>query len=362
MDLALVKLYPNGSIVWNITWGGSDYDRGEDLFIGQDGSIYACGWTSSYSVGDSDLLLIKFYPNGTLAWNVTWGGPGIEYGFDLGLNSDGFIYVCGSTISYGLGLYDLALVKFSMNGTLVYNITWGGNASDRSSNLEFGSDGSIYLSGYTSSYGPGIHALSLVKFYPNGTLIWNVTWGGIGDEFGNDLVVSNGYIYVVGTTNSYGSGDNDLSFLKFNTDGTKLFNTTWGGPNNDDGYTLITDNYGKIYAVGDTKSFGAGSYDLEILNFDSEGNIIWNETWGSVDEEKPMKAIITNEGYLYVCGYTNHSTLGGYDFLLVNYKKVYIPQQSQPVPAFELLYAFISLVAIICFIKLKNRRITSKYF
>ncbi|MHA1428349.1 MAG: hypothetical protein ACTSQI_20385 [Candidatus Helarchaeota archaeon] len=353
-DLALVKFSTDGNKVWNVTWGGSQYDRGNDLFIGQDGSLYIAGWTSSYGIGSDDIVLVKFYSNGTLAWNVTWGGIGIDYGFDVGLNIDGFIYVCGKTISYGSGGYDFALVKFYMNGTKAWNVTWGGSNPDGCSSLAFGSDGSIYLLGYTRSYGAGNADLALVKFHPNGTLLWNVTWGESGSEYNGNLMVSNdGYIYVVGYTDSYGAGDNDVIFLKFDKDGAKLFNSTWGGPYDDMGRAVIADNYGNIYVGSSTESYGAGNNDFGILNFNSDGNLEWNETWGSVDNEICRAIDISNDDYLYLCGYTNHSTAGGNDFLLVKYKKVFSSHSSQPIPAFELLYALIGLFAISYLIKSK---------
>ena len=356
-DLALVKLSPDGNKDWNITWGGSDHDRGSDLIFGSNGDIYVAGWTTIG--GSDDFALIKIFPNGTTSWNVTWGGSGIDYGKAIGLSIDDFFYISGWTRSFGAGSYDFALVKFSLNGTLIWNVTWGGSVQDGSNDLALGPDGAIYLVGYTNSFGAGMYDIALLKYYPNGTLAWNVTWGGVDYDAGYEIIIGNdGYIYVVGETKSFGAGDSDLVFLKFNTDGELLFNVTWGGPSYDSSNDLVMDSHGNIYVIGRTKSYGAGNTDFAILNFNSNGNLIWSETWGSTDEEKATGIGISQDNYLYVCGYTNHSTAGGYDFLLVKYKSISSPSQS--IPVFELPYTllgFFILIYLVHFYIAKPKRL-----
>ncbi|MHA1321783.1 MAG: hypothetical protein ACTSRL_03215, partial [Candidatus Helarchaeota archaeon] len=131
--------------VWNVTWGGASSDYGESVALGADGTLYVAGYTSSFGAGDYDLALVKFYPDGTQAWNVTWGGAADDRGYGVALGADGALYVAGYTDSFGAGFGDLVLVKFYPNGTQAWNVTWGGASIDFGRSVALGADGALYV-------------------------------------------------------------------------------------------------------------------------------------------------------------------------------------------------------------------------
>lgn len=52
---------PDGYVLWD---GGSGYDRARDVALQQDGKIVVTGYMTNGS--DSDLMVLRFDPNGTL--------------------------------------------------------------------------------------------------------------------------------------------------------------------------------------------------------------------------------------------------------------------------------------------------------
>ncbi|MHA1265571.1 MAG: hypothetical protein ACTSRS_10080, partial [Candidatus Helarchaeota archaeon] len=68
------------TLLWNVTWGGASDDLGYNVAIGSDGTLYVAGHTASFGAGNYDFALVKFYPDGTKAWNVTWGGAAGDRG------------------------------------------------------------------------------------------------------------------------------------------------------------------------------------------------------------------------------------------------------------------------------------------
>ncbi|MFX1294641.1 MAG: SBBP repeat-containing protein, partial [Promethearchaeota archaeon] len=79
------------------------------------GNIYCTGETWSYGAGNYDFALVKFYPDGTKAWNTTWGGSSQDTGYGVTVDASGNVYCTGLTVSYDAGQNDLALVKFDAN-------------------------------------------------------------------------------------------------------------------------------------------------------------------------------------------------------------------------------------------------------
>ena len=57
---------------WNRTWGGGIDDEGREVAVATDG-VYVAGDTRSYGNGGLDALLVKYAPDGTQLWNRTWG-------------------------------------------------------------------------------------------------------------------------------------------------------------------------------------------------------------------------------------------------------------------------------------------------
>jgi len=273
-DFLLLKYYANGTFAWSTTWGGSGYvtrrDNARGVAVDAAGNIYCAGFTQCFGAGGYDFALVKFYSNSTLAWYQTWGGSGDDACNQMTIDSAGNLYCVGYTYNFGVVNRDLALVKFYPNGTRAWNTTWGGTQNDEAQGVVLDTVGNIYCTGFTNSFGLGLNALALVKFYPNGTRAWNTTWGGSNEDWGYSIALGNeGDLYCLGTTQSYGVGLQDFALVKFNPGGNKLWNATWGSSNQDDGRGIILDASNDIYCVGSTQSYGAGGWDFAVVKIDN---------------------------------------------------------------------------------------------
>jgi len=114
----LVKYTSSGVVSWNKTWGGNGYDIGYSIVQANDGGFAVTGMTDSYGAGNTDVFLAKYTSNGTLSWSKTWGGSNAEQSRSITQTVDSGYIVSGSTSSYGVGLNDIILVKFTSNGTI----------------------------------------------------------------------------------------------------------------------------------------------------------------------------------------------------------------------------------------------------
>jgi Domain of unknown function (DUF5122) beta-propeller len=117
----------HGALLFQQTWGGTNFDHAEGVAVAPDGKICTVGTTPSFSVsGDSDVFLLKYAPNGTLLLQRTYGtAGGFEDGNGVAVGPDGSIYVAGSSDNS-----KALLVKFAPNGALLWQRTWGGTQSE----------------------------------------------------------------------------------------------------------------------------------------------------------------------------------------------------------------------------------------
>ncbi|MHA1369359.1 MAG: hypothetical protein ACTSRA_06555, partial [Promethearchaeota archaeon] len=111
---------------------------------------------------------------------------------------------------------------------------------------------------------------------------WNRTWGGSYMDEGWSVWGDGTYLYTCGTTYSYGAGFFDLFLVKWDSDGNQVWNRTWGGSDWDEGNSVWGDG-SYLYTCGGTYSFGAGDSDLVLVKWDTDGNRVWNRTWGGSD-------------------------------------------------------------------------------
>ena len=293
-DICLIKYNGVGKEQWVRTWGGYTNDIGTGLAIDSSDNIYIVGYTGSFGVGSGDLCLLKYDKSGVLQWNVTWGGTEGDGGAAIALDSSDNIYVLGTTSSFGSGLLDICLLKYDSTGIQQWNTFWGGDKYDFGQDITIDTSGNIYITGYTESFGSGGYDICLIKFSNSGVLQWEKILGGSANDYGMALVSdSSNTIYLGGYTNSYGKGQYDLYLAKYNNSGILLSNQTWGGDHIDLCYAMALDSSGNIFFAGQTNSFGSGGDDMILVKVSQDS-----------DEPPDDSSAITIPGYdllLMIC-------------------------------------------------------------
>jgi hypothetical protein len=215
MDFWLVKTDAAGNEQWNQTYGGTAHDYGQSVVETSDGGYAIAGATTSFGAGDMDFWLVKTDADGTVQWNQTYGGTDWDYGFSVVESNDGGYAIAGITHSFGAGDADFWLVKTDASGTAQWNQTYGGTDSDLGCSVVQTSDGGYAIIGYTTSFGAGGADFWLVKTDASGTVEWTQTYGGTDDDFGYSVVeTSDGGYALAGSTASYGAGGYDFWLVK----------------------------------------------------------------------------------------------------------------------------------------------------
>jgi hypothetical protein len=214
-------------------------------------------------------------------WASTWGGEGRDYARGIA-TSEGFLYVTGDTTSYGPGNENVFLLKYSGDGGLIWNRTWGGEGFSMGRGIA-AVGGSIYVCGirYTENRSSSL----LIKFDDTGSPVWSKEWRSGSDTYGRSVAVDpSGYIYVAGYTRNRSESQSFL--LKYEADGAltwaRLFNeseseTGWAVTVDDGVYLCSTTGVGAAQAV----STAAPRTRMTLRKLGSDGSLKWSRTWGS---------------------------------------------------------------------------------
>lgn len=306
-DAWLAKVSRSGSIEWQRRIGGTGFDAFNAAAVDGSGNIYAVGQTSSAGTG-GDGLMCKYSSSGTLLWQERWGySSGSDIFFSAACDSAGNLIIAGRSESGPAGGNDHVLLKVNGSGVSQWVRFVGGTLTEGGggAGVAVDSGDNIYLSGDTASAGGGGGSdLFIAKFNSAGTIQWQRSLGGAGDEAGVAIAVDpSGNSYVVGRTASTGgAGGSDLLICKYNTSGVIQWQRSIGAANHDAGAGVAVGSDGFIYAVGSTDPGSSSIYDILICKYDASGTIQWQRAFATSNNDSGADVVIDAAGHLVLVG------------------------------------------------------------
>ena len=147
-------------------------------------------------------------------------------------------------------------------------------------------------------------------------LLWEKAYGGIGDDYANDLLTTaDGNVVVVGTTHSFGEGNTDVYLLKTDTNGVQLWGKTFGTAEYEYGNALrLTSDNGLIIAGWKSHEHWLNYAKLHVIKTDPNGNEVWTNNFSYNDGGAYANSVTEalNGEYVAVGGfhYGNYSKVG----------------------------------------------------
>ena len=141
-DFWIIKISATGNLVWEKSFGGSEIDEAHAISKSADGNYLIVGDTRSSDLdisqnnGAADLWVIKITPEGTLLWEKTLGGSSFDVGRSVSKTQDNGFIISGSSrstnasFSSNKGQNDAWVIKLNSGGDLEWQKTIGGSEVD----------------------------------------------------------------------------------------------------------------------------------------------------------------------------------------------------------------------------------------
>lgn len=306
MNVYLVKTDVNGKVEWTSTYGNSrGIDSGSDVEQTSDGYL-VLGTTENWGEGGNDMMLLKFNSSGEFQWRNTYGGPNDDRGSAMLKTSDGGYLLLGQTVPSGGVGKSIFLVKVSADGIEQWRNNYGGgNGADGSGIIQL-DDGNFFITGYTT-IGDDFQVY-LIKVDSSGNLIWEKNYGGADYDMGSSIAkTQDGNLLISGYTASKGAGARDGYILKLDTDGNLIWDKTYGMEKSDQFSGVVETPNGEIIAVGISITRTTQNEQFNsafIVKTSSDGNQIWSQIYGGDLNDSFGKVRITNDGGVICVGST----------------------------------------------------------
>ncbi len=266
------------AIQWQKSLGGSGYDEASSIQQTNDGGYIVAGRSSSTdghvsgNHGGEDVWVVRLASNGAILWQKSYGGTGNDVASVIENTTDGGYVMAGrSTSTNGdvtgnHGGEDFWVVKISLTGTLQWQKSLGGSGDDRAHSIKQTFDGGYIIAGRSGSSdgdvskNQGSDDYWVVKLTNTGALDWEKSFGGTGYDEGNSIrqTADSGYI-VAGRSSSY-DGD-------------------------------VTSNH--------------GSLEYWLLKLSVAGDIQWDKSLGGLVDDEAYSIQTTFDGGYVVAGWSN---------------------------------------------------------
>lgn len=384
-DAFVAKFDNAGQRIWATYYGGVGYESALSCATDKNNNIYVIGNTNSVSGvstagshqpsfgGINDAYLLKLNSNGQRQWATYYGGSKDETGFSCTVDTAANVYIAGRTNStnriasggaqnsFG-GNVDAFLAKFNTNGVRQWGTYYGGTALDYGYGCVSESNGTVYLTG-TSTSTSGIATSGsfqttrsgpsdafLVKFSTSGVRQWGTYFGGDSVEDGLGCCIDlNSKIFITGATESASNlavggfstvyeGSGDAFLVAFNSAGSRQWSTYYGGDGFDAAYACVADSIGNLTITGSTFSnngIAAGGFQSDLIGdadcfaakFTNSGLRVWGTYYGGNQVEFGNSLALGSSGNIFIAGYTTSSTgmaTGGYQNTLQGFSDAFL--------------------------------------
>ncbi|RPH95940.1 T9SS C-terminal target domain-containing protein [candidate division KSB1 bacterium] len=299
--------------VWTRTFGGTQGDICYSVQRTQDGGYIMAGETRSSGAGGRDFWLVKTTSVGSMQWNRTYGGAQDETCYAVHQASDGGYVLVGRTNSFRPGSWNGWVVRTNASGDTMWTRVFGGSQPDAFYSVAQGPGGFFWAAGYTYSYGLA-GDYWLVQLSTFGDSITTHTYGGNRSEVCNKILIENDYMYLVGSTESYGQGQTGLPdywLLKVSWLGDSVWSRPYGEDRSDVCTSIAAGDSGSLILGGYTESSGAGRADFWVIRTDSMG-YLWNErTFGRTGQDYCQAVMQVAPNRIQVAGTTEYTAAGG---------------------------------------------------
>lgn len=320
-DGFLAKLSRTGTFEWNTFFGSASNDYSYGVDCDSSGNIYVVGqsfasWIGSHPplrdfTGGRDVFVVKVSSAGLMHWNTFLGSSDTDYGYDLAVHDNSYIYVTGgsegsweSPVVTHSGDRDAFLAQLDIDGAFQW-VSFRGSAS-----YDLGHGIALNYSGVPFIVGESSHTWGSNPVIPNSGYDGFIS---MSSTSGNNLMVSflggasedasraieldgSGNIFIAGySQSSWGTSPKrayqdkyDAYLAKLSPTGEREWHLFLGGDEDDKAYGLAVDAAGNVYVTGESSSsWGApkrpysGAKDAFIAKVDSDGRLQWNTFFGS---------------------------------------------------------------------------------
>lgn len=279
-DIALWKVNALGELQWEKNYGGSDWEFAASIVEGN-GMFHIAGTTYSESPGTARMMLLAIDSDGNQLDYDTYDILPDSEAEDMIWHNE-HLYLIG-TRSFDNSTSEGVTRKLDPDGSVVWtavqdSVAFLGKALSAS---QYGVAAAFAKNDANQD---DTWDMFLVSYTEDGATDW-YEWSSPPDA-GNQIpeaVVWNGFdVTQAALTDIYGSGEDGVFLNRVSFEGAWLSSVVFGGLQDEAPSDLMVDEEGQLLLLGSSESYGSGDKDVYLVRFPND-NIVSNYELDTLD-------------------------------------------------------------------------------
>jgi hypothetical protein len=363
------NVHSQPDFTWALRAGGITNDACNSIAYDLNGNVIATGsfqGITSFSTGGStitalgnkDIFLAAFDPDGQLLWAKAIGGTMEDEGTGIAVDLEGNIYLTGffrNSVNFGTidnpailqvpGIFSSSnafVAKYSSTGELIWVNQLGSDSNAQGQDIEIGFDGNVYLcgtySGEVNFNTQGSESLLtsinngadifMAKYTPEGALIWAKGMGGTATDIPRAIAVdTQNNVFIAGrfdgtadfdpslASTTFSAQLTDMFIAKYNPDGELIWAHGIGSSSFEEARDLAVDIDGNAFITGNfwgTVDFDSGApevlvtsnseSDAFLAKYSPDGECLWAFNVGGNASDEGRGVTVDPAGNAYITG------------------------------------------------------------
>jgi len=270
-EVILTKLTEEGDAVWTSYYPVGWISEAYAVTTAPTGETVLVGNTHPQSGDKPDCLFMAVDSEGQSLWEQPLAGPKSERLRDVAVAQDGALVAAGEQWLQG-GTYDreLLLLKFTHSGELLWNKAYPAVGMPGVVSVATLTDGGFILASHVLSGAMQQLAL-LIRTEPDGSVLWEKTYGLGGINAFRDLTVTDTGLLLAG---HWGVGGGIWQIggwvVNMSFDGDVVSDFKVGTPDVDELVAAVTIPGNRVVAAGTIHDQGVNTLDVRMIKFQND--------------------------------------------------------------------------------------------
>jgi hypothetical protein len=349
--------------LWVKQAGGSGSTYGNRVTVDEQGNAYVAGFMSGSADfdrqilrqrGELDILIVKYRPDGSIAWIRQIGETGFSSAQSITIGKDGNVYVIGTIGDSNLGRVqgsarigpfelsshggeEMCILCLSPDGEPLWTIQPGSEGEVNGEGIAVDGEGNCYVTGFfkgrfgdTEIVSKGKEDVFVAKYNKMGHLVWVRGAGGPAKDVSTDIAVDTmGNCYVTGyigqeavfdTMQIHTKSVRSFFLAKYDSKGALAW-VRYASGNLKESYargvavdaaqnSYITGDFAGELVLGSTRLSSVPSIDdpeelyndVFVVKFDPDGKPVWAVQGGGFKGDLGQAIAVDKTGNIYVTG------------------------------------------------------------
>ncbi|MBN4051589.1 SBBP repeat-containing protein, partial [bacterium AH-315-M05] len=329
-DYATIKYNISGIEQWVAFYdGGFGYDKANAIAVDNSGNVYVTGYIDNGFATMDDYATIKYNSLGIQQWATTYNGSGsmMDQAHAITLDNSGNVYVTGNSDNGFATMDDYTTIKYNSSGAQMWVALYNGSGSsvDAARDIVLDGSGNVYVTGESTNTS-FFNDYVTVKYNNSGAQQWAAIYDGSGlnDDQAKALALdTSANVYVTGQ--SYNGTNYDYATIKYNTGGIQQWATIYNGTGlgNDYGNDIVVDDSSNVFVTG--RSSNGANDDYATVKYNTSGvqqwAVIYNGSGNGSDQANSIA--LDTSGNVYVTGQGSNGSND--DYVTIMYCQPQIP-------------------------------------